>query len=93
MIIKYLIYFALGYLIYKFVRSMVFPKASPVRKVRQRSIGQIDDIMIKDPFCETYFPKRDGIHLKFEDKDLYFCSTDCRDRFIERNSNAKQHND
>ncbi len=93
MIIKYLIYFALGYLIYKLIKSVVFPKASPARKVRQQSAGQIDDIMVKDPFCETYFPKRDGIHLRFEDKDLYFCSTDCRDKFIEGPSNDKKTDD
>ena len=93
MIIKYLIYFALGYLIYKVVKSVVFSKPPPARKVRQQSAGQIDDIMIKDPFCETYFPKRDGIHLQFEDQDLYFCSTDCRDKFIEGHSNAKPHDD
>ena len=93
MIIKYLIYFALGYLIYKLVKAVVFPKASPARKVRHQSASQIDDIMVKDPFCETYFPKRDGIHLKFEDKDLYFCSTDCRDKFIEGHSNTEKSDD
>ncbi|MBU1163547.1 MAG: hypothetical protein KKA75_05285 [Proteobacteria bacterium] len=38
--------------------------------------------MIKDPFCETYFPKRNGVHLLVDGKDLYFCSTECRDKFI-----------
>ena len=42
----------------------------------------VDDIMIKDPFCESYFPKRNGVHLKVDGKDLYFCSTECRDKFI-----------
>jgi len=42
----------------------------------------VDDIMIKDPFCETYFPKRNGVHLLVDGKDLYFCSTECRDKFI-----------
>lgn len=91
MIIKLIIYFGLGYLIYKFVKSALFSKPSPARRVRQQAAGQIDDIMIKDPYCETYFPKRDGIHLKFEGKDLYFCSADCRDKYIEGHSNAKPH--
>jgi len=42
----------------------------------------VDDIMIKDPFCETYFPKRNGVHFLVDGKDLYFCSTECRDKFI-----------
>ena len=89
MIIKLIIYFALGYLIYKFAKAVIFSKPPPARKVRQQSVGQIDDIMIKDPYCETYFPRRDGIHLKFEKEDLYFCSTDCRDKYIEAHSNSK----
>jgi YHS domain-containing protein len=47
-----------------------------------RSLKAVDDFMIKDPFCETYFPKRDGVHLHFEGEDFYFCSTECRDRFL-----------
>ena len=47
-----------------------------------KTTGEIDDIMIKDPFCEVYFPKRDGVHLKFKGNDLYFCSTECREKFI-----------
>jgi YHS domain-containing protein len=43
---------------------------------------RIDDVMIKDPFCEVYFPKREGHHLKYEGKDLYFCSSACREKFI-----------
>ena len=93
MIIKLIIYLGLGYLVYKFVKSVILPKAPPARKVRQQTAGQIDDVMIKDPFCETYFPQRNGIHLKFENRDLYFCSTDCRDKFVERHSNAKPNDD
>ncbi len=91
--IKLIIYLGLGYLIYKFAKAVIFSKPQTARKVRQQSSGQIDDIMVKDPYCETYFPKRDGIHLKFEDKDLYFCSTDCRDKFIEGHSNTEKSDD
>ena len=93
MIIKTLIYFALGYLVYKFVKSLVAPKAQPSRKVRQQSAGQIDDVMIKDPYCETYFPEREGIHLKFDGKEFVFCSTGCRDKFLDEHANTKPHDD
>jgi YHS domain-containing protein len=51
--------------------------------------GQIDDIMVKDPFCDVYFPKREGIHLNINGEDLYFCSTECRDKFIASRSGTK----
>jgi YHS domain-containing protein len=93
MFIKLLIYLGLGYVAYKLFKTLVSPKTASQRKVRPQPAGQIDDIMIKDPFCETYFPKRDGIHLKFEGKDLYFCSTECRDKFLDGHSNANPHDD
>ena len=54
--------------------------------VSNKTAGEIADVMIKDPFCEIYFPKKDGVHLRFEGKDLYFCSKECRDKFVEKYS-------
>jgi uncharacterized protein len=42
-------------------------------------------VMIQDPACGVYFPLREGIHLKHQGKDLYFCSPECKDKFLERN--------
>lgn len=50
--------------------------------------AEIDDIMIQDPFCEVYFPKREGVHLNAEGSDLYFCSPECRDKFIAAQSSG-----
>jgi len=47
-----------------------------------KTSGEIDDIMIKDPLCEIYFPKKDGVHLRDDGKDLYFCSDTCRDKYV-----------
>lgn len=44
--------------------------------------NQVDDLMIKDPVCEVYFPRREGVHLYDKGKDLYFCSTKCRDTYL-----------
>lgn len=51
-----------------------------------QSAGEIDDVMVKDPCCNIYFAKRDGLHLKMDGKDLYFCSQECRDKFVEKQS-------
>jgi YHS domain-containing protein len=56
------------------------------RSVSGKATGEIDDIMIKDPYCEVYFPKRTGVHLKHAGEDLYFCSADCRDKFLAERS-------
>jgi hypothetical protein len=59
------------------------------KKVSGNKAGQIDDVMIKDPYCEAYFPKRNAVHLNFNANDLYFCSKECRDKYIVRQSQKK----
>ncbi len=43
----------------------------------------IDDVMVKDPVCGIYFPRREAVALKHNGQVYLFCSTDCRDRFLE----------
>jgi YHS domain-containing protein len=80
--IKVILFFIIGYLIYRAVNpkpKRQFPGASTVGG---GGSGEIDDVMIQDPFCKAYFPKHDGIPLNFEGRDYHFCSTECRDRFL-----------
>jgi len=41
-------------------------------------VNRIDDIMVKDPFCQAYFPKREGVRQQVDGQELYFCSEECR---------------
>ncbi len=80
--IKFLILFGVGYLLYRSMKSWMFPGARPQKNVSGKAGGQIDDVMIKDPYCEAYFPRRDAVHLNLSGSDLYFCSQECRDRYL-----------
>jgi YHS domain-containing protein len=42
----------------------------------------VDDVLIQDPVCQTYFARRNGVHLRHDGQDLYFCSNRCRERFL-----------
>jgi YHS domain-containing protein len=42
----------------------------------------VDDVMVKDPHCGVYFPKRDGIRLELNGEELFFCSTECKDKYL-----------
>ena len=59
----------------------MFPDTSK-KTVSGNTTGEIDDVMIKDPYCEAYFPKRNAVHLEVKGNDLYFCSPECRDNYI-----------
>ena len=74
------------YLVYKVLKSWMFRRGPLKTKVSREAAGEIDDVMVKDPYCEVYFPKRDGVHLNINGKELYFCSTECRDKFIAEHS-------
>ncbi|MDX1709230.1 MAG: hypothetical protein R3274_11555 [Desulfobacterales bacterium] len=84
--IKFLILLGVGYLLYRSMRTWMFPDARPKKKVSKQAGRQIDDVMIKDPFCDAYFPRRNAVHLKLDGNDFYFCSKSCRDRYIAQHS-------
>jgi len=82
---KILILIVIGYLCYRAVNNWMIKSATYRQEVSPGAAGEIDDIMVKDPSCGIYFPKRDGVHLQHKGKDLYFCSEACRDKFISNN--------
>ena len=83
---RFLIILALIYFAYRVIKSWMLQGGQSKIKVSREATGEIDDVMVKDPYCEVYFPKRNGVHLKIDGKDLYFCSTTCRDNYIKQHS-------
>jgi len=81
--VRFLVIAGLVYLGYRAIKSVIGQDASRKVSSSDKSTGKIDDVMIKDPFCKAYFPKRDGIHYKHNGEDLYFCSENCKAKFIE----------
>jgi YHS domain-containing protein len=80
--IKILILLIIGFLCYRAVKNWGATSAAHRRAVSPGAAAEIDDIMVKDPFCGIYFPKRDGVHLQVEGEDLYFCSEACKDKYL-----------
>ena len=87
--IKFLILLCVGYLLYRSMRTWMFPDGRSKKNVSGLAGRQIDDVMIKDPFCEAYFPRRKAVHLNLNGNDYYFCSKDCRDQYMARQSKDK----
>ena len=52
-------------------------------------LSPVDDVMVKDPFCEVYLPRRKGIKDVIEGKTYYFCSIACRDRSLKAMKDSK----
>jgi YHS domain-containing protein len=81
--IRIIILCVIGYVFYRALKSWMFPAAPTSKSVGDKPVGKVDDVMIKDPFCEAYFPKRNAVPLKVNGKDMYFCSVECRDKYLD----------
>ena len=77
----WLLFAGIIYICYRFLKSWILKKIHGNARF-SKTDNTVDDIMIKDPFCETYFPKRNGVRLMVDGKDLYFCSEECKDKFV-----------
>lgn len=73
----------LVYLGYRVFKAYAAPGKSTTRVSEEEGLARVDDVMVKDPFCETYFPERKGVKEVIGGKTYYFCSTECRDRYLE----------
>ena len=73
----------LGLVAYVFFRALKNWMTGGGASGRQQTTGRAaDDVLIQDPVCKTYFTRREGVHLRHEGRDLYFCSPECRDRYL-----------
>jgi len=55
------------------------PKFPTLGRKQQR--GQ-EEVLVQDPWCKTYVPRGQAISLEHRGETLYFCSHECRDRFL-----------
>jgi uncharacterized protein len=78
---KLIFYLLISYLIYLFVR-LVF--AGPRRSQTRRPPQKISGTMVKDEFCNTYIPREEAIREQLDGKDYFFCSQECRRKFLDQ---------
>ena len=86
--IRILILLGIGYFGYKILKSWI--AGSATKTLSKPPTGRIDDVMVKDPYCHVYFPKREGIRLRVDGEDVYFCSKECRDKFLASRSEKSE---
>jgi uncharacterized protein len=79
---RVLVFIIILYLAYRAVKYWMITNVIPGPKSSTGSEKQIDDIMVKDPVCEVYFPKRSGISVNIDGKTLYFCSEECKNKYL-----------
>jgi len=73
----------LGYLIYlitkKIARSLgLWPQAPASRGEAKHE----PDVLVQDPVCQTFIPRREALKTEKDGKVYFFCSEGCLKRFL-----------
>ena len=86
--IRFLIIGVVIYVFYRAFKNWMLKNTPEIRRPGSgKAMGAIDDVMVKDPFCEVYFPKREGVTARVNGEELHFCSARCRDKYLAERSN------
>lgn len=84
--IRLLIIIGVVFLVYKARKLWLNFKRSVEKAVDNLNAPeQIDDIMVQDPSCQVYIPRREALHVKHKGRDIYFCSEECKEQFLTAN--------
>ena len=82
MLVRLLLWLIVGFLAYtvfQFIKqALLKPPAPPAEKTA------LGEEMVADPECGTYVPRNDAIKSQHKGTTHYFCSTDCRDKYLKR---------
>jgi YHS domain-containing protein len=79
--IRWLILFIVGYLVYRLLKGLLTSPKIP----RREPPKEIQDEMVQDPICKVYLPKRQAEMLTGPGGLIhYFCSSQCREAFIKQ---------
>ena len=82
MLLRLLILIILAVVVYRAVKSWIGSAERKTVGGSETQTGQVDDVMIKDPVCGTYFVQRKGVSLLQDNQRLDFCSEACRDHYL-----------
>jgi len=80
--IKFILFLVIGYFALKAIRGLFGQGARTRMETDAGQTDEIDDLMVKDPHCKTYIPKRDSVRVRHQGETLYFCSNECRDAYL-----------
>jgi YHS domain-containing protein len=71
----------LGYLVVKKVGQSLGLWPTPRTPVTGEDKGPEPDVLVQDPVCQTYIPRKEALKTEKDGKAYYFCSEGCLKRF------------
>ena len=81
--VRLLILAVLFYIGYRLIVSGLKKKFSSKDGVLDSSgDSPVSDVLVEDPVCHTLVPKKQAVHLQYDEAMVYFCSEKCCDTFV-----------
>jgi len=79
-LLRIILYALFAYIVYTFIRvfQKLGQKSRPARQTKKNA-----GLMVKDEVCNTYLPQEDALKEIREGKEYFFCSKECRQKFLE----------
>ncbi|MEW5736000.1 MAG: hypothetical protein AB1921_14190 [Thermodesulfobacteriota bacterium] len=84
---RLLLFAAFFYIVYRIIKSAFSGGARHIPPGESGRPQEIDDVMVQDPYCKVYFPRRQGVSARVDGESLMFCSERCRDLYLEAKEN------
>lgn len=81
--LKFIVLALVGYIFYRALKSWMIGSGPRPQDIDGRGPTDVDDVLVQDPVCKTYIAQRNSIQLRQDGKVVSFCSTQCRDRYVQ----------
>ena len=78
---RFIFMLILLYLLYRFIKAIFYPSTKRNVDIMFSKERPDEDETVKDPYCETYVPIRNSYSAKINGDSLYFCSTECLEKY------------
>jgi len=85
MLIRFLIFFIVGYVIYRIVKSIQREKPFVAQNNNNKTTAALGEELVEDPYCHTYIPIGQACRKEIAGKEHYFCSKECSEKYIGKN--------
>ncbi|MEE9543370.1 MAG: YHS domain-containing protein [Thermodesulfobacteriota bacterium] len=82
---RLLIFIVIAYVVYTLAKKILFSAQVPRKSGGNSpsddgSVGNVEETVL-DPVCDSYISKDRAVVATHENKQYFFCSEECRDKF------------
>jgi YHS domain-containing protein len=84
---KFLLYLGLGYMVYLIIKPLARSLGLWPQAPRPVERNQGPDLLVQDPVCKTFIPRREALRAEKGGTTYFFCSEGCLKRFQSSDKN------